>query len=187
LAACVPVSPLIEGDKTGRPVVLSPELEHVVNPEILIEMAETYRMLGGLNPQQLRSLATIAYPRQYSTGQVIFQIGEEISYFHLIVSGDVGLEQMSGDEPLRVQTLHHGDALGCFALSEGDRAHFQARALSAVTTVAFHGPTLRAACDRDPAMGYVLLKRLLDVISERVDATRSRIIPHEPWVNHALA
>jgi CRP-like cAMP-binding protein len=147
-------------------------------PEDLLEMAQTYRMLSDLDPQQLRKLVPLAEYKQYYTGQVIFQVGEQSAYFHLIVAGEVALEQTAGGTPVRLQTLHHGDAMGWSALTAGGQAHFQARALSAVSTVAFTGARLIKACDRDPTMGYLLMKRLLEVVSERLDATRARSAGH---------
>jgi CRP/FNR family cyclic AMP-dependent transcriptional regulator len=52
--------------------------------------------------------------------------------------------------------------------------HFQGRALRPVSTVASPGDRFREACDRDPEMGYALLKRLLELVTERLDATRMR-------------
>ena len=148
-------------------------------PEELLEMAHAYRMLSELDPQQLRKLVPLAEYRQYSTGQLIFKIGDQSSFFHLIVEGDVSLEQVAAGKAVRLQTLHHGDAMGWSALAANAYTHFQATALSAVTTVAFPGDRLRQACDRDPAMGYALMKRLLEVVSERLDATRARLAGHE--------
>jgi CRP-like cAMP-binding protein len=132
-------------------------------------------MLGGLDPEQLRKLAPLAEPKQYYTGQIIFQIGDQSQYFHLIVSGDVVLEQTAGNASVRLQILHHGDAMGWSALTSDSQAHFQARALSAVSTIAFAGQRLRQACDHDPVMGYILMNHLLEVVSERLDATRARL------------
>lgn len=151
-------------------------MEMLVIPEELLEMAQTYRMLSELDPQQLRKLVPLAEHKQYYTGQVIFHIGDQSSFFHLIVSGDVALEQVAGGKPVRLQTLHHGDAMGWSALTKEARAHFQARALAPVSTIAFPGERLRKACERDPAMGYLLMKRLLEVVTERLDATRARLV-----------
>lgn len=148
-------------------------------PEELIEMAQTYRMLSELDPEQLRKLVPLAEHKQYYTDQIIFHIGDQSSYFHLIVSGDVALEQVAGKQQARLQTLHHGDAMGWSALTKDGRAHFQARALSPVSTVAFPGERLKKACERDPAMGYLLMKRLLEVLTERLDATRARLAGRE--------
>jgi CRP-like cAMP-binding protein len=153
--------------------------EKVVIPDELLEMAQTYRILSELDPQQLRKLVPLAEQKQYYTDQIIFEIGDQSPFFHLIVSGDVALEQNVGGRPVRLLTLHHGDAMGWSALTGDCRAHFQARALSAVSTVAFPGQRLRKACDRDPAMGYILMKRLLEIVSERLDATRARLAGKE--------
>lgn len=150
-------------------------LETLVIPEDLLEMAQTYRILSEFDPQQLGKLVPLAEQKQYYTGQVIFQIGDQSPFFHLIVSGEVSLEQIAAGQPVRVQTLHHGDAMGWSALATDSQTHFQARALSAVSTVAFPGVRLRKACDRDPAMGYLLMKRLLEVVSERLDPIRARL------------
>jgi len=66
--------------------------------------------------------------------------------------------------------------MGWSALTKEARAHFQARALSPVSTIAFPSERLRKACERDPAMGYLLMKRLLEVVTERLDATRARLV-----------
>ena len=155
-------------------------------PEELLEMGLTYRVLEGFDPQQLRKLVPIAEHKQYKTGEIVFPIGGRSSYFHLIVSGDVALEQVARGEPLRVQTLHRGDAMGWSALTDDARAHFQARALSPVTTVAFPSHALRDACENDTGLGYVLMKRLVEVIGERLDATRARVAAQDPWDGAAL-
>jgi CRP-like cAMP-binding protein len=72
--------------------------------------------------------------------------------------------------------VHPGDAIGWSSLTPGHRTHFQARALSAVDTVAFPGDRLRSACERDPAMGYALMKQLLELVTERLDAARMQLV-----------
>ena len=82
---------------------------------------------------------------------------------------------MSGDRAVPVQTLHAGDAMGWSAFTGEGLTHFQARALSPVCTVAFSGDQLRAACDQDPALGYALMKRLMELVTERLDAMRLKL------------
>ena len=87
----------------------------------------------------------------------------------------MALEAVSDDQTVQVQTLHAGDAMGWSALTGDGLTHFQARALSPVSTVAFAGEQLRAACESDPAMGYALMKRLVELASERLDAMRMKL------------
>ena len=65
--------------------------------------------------------------------------------------------------------------MGWSALTADCHTHFQARALSPVSTVAFPSERIREACDRDPAMGYALMKRLLELVTERLDKTRMQL------------
>ncbi len=98
------------------------------------------------------------------------------SFLHLIVSGEVALEMDINGQAVRVQTLRAGEAMGWSALAADSLTHFQARALSPVSTVAFPGARIREACDQDPEMGYALMKRLLELVTERLDATRMQLV-----------
>lgn len=147
----------------------------IAAPPFGIESIQAYRLLTELDPPQLRKLLLLAVDQQFEPGQMIFRSGEKSRFLHLIVSGDVILEEDTGEKAVPVYTLHSGDAMGWSALTTDAVTHFQARALSPVTTVAFPSSDLRAACDSDPAMGYALLKRLLELVTERLDATRMKL------------
>jgi CRP/FNR family cyclic AMP-dependent transcriptional regulator len=147
-----------------------------VIPEEFIEMAHAYRLLSELEPKHLRKLLPLAEDRQFAAGQIIFQEGDRSSSLHLIVSGEVVLEIVVRGQIVRVKTLYAGEAMGWSALTVGCQTHFQARALTPVSTIAFPGDQIREACDRDPEMGYALLKRLLELVTERLDATRMQLV-----------
>jgi CRP/FNR family transcriptional regulator, cyclic AMP receptor protein len=144
-------------------------------PEELIRMARTYQVLSDLTPEQLRKLLPIAEDQQFVPGEIIFKEGDRSAFLHLIVEGDVALEETAGGGPVRVQTLHAGEAMGWSALSDAGRTHFQARSLTPTSTVAFPGEHLRVACDRNPDMGYALMRHLLDMVTERLDAVRLQL------------
>jgi len=147
-----------------------------VIPEEFVEMTRAYRLLSELDPSQLRKLLPLAQDKQFGVGQTIFKEGDKSSFLHLIVAGEVALEMVAGGQNVRVQTLHPGDAMGWSALNADCHTHFQARALTPVSTVAFPSERIREACDRDPAMGYALMKRLLELVTERLDATRMQVV-----------
>ena len=103
--------------------------------------------------ERTRSAATeklipLAQDKQFESGQIIFPAGATSSFLHLIVSGDVALEAVSEDHTEQVQALHAGDAMGWSALTGDSLTHFQARAQSPVSTVAFPGEQLSAACEQ---------------------------------------
>ncbi len=147
------------------------EREH----ELDIETVRAYRLLSELDPHQLQKLLPLAQEENFEAGQVIFHAGERSVYLHLIVSGNVALELPAAYGVVQVYTLHAGDAMGWSALTTEAKTHFQARALTAVSTVAFEGGPMRASCDRDPVMGYALMKRLLEMVTARLDAVGLKV------------
>ncbi len=146
-----------------------------VQPTADLETSGAFRLLNELDPEQLRKLIGIAQDRQYGRGDIIFPSGATSSFLHLIVSGDVALEAVTDGLKQEVQTLHAGDAMGWSAITGDSLTHFQARALAPVTTFALPGAALRAACDADPALGYALMRRLVELAAERLDAMRARL------------
>jgi hydrogenase maturation factor len=157
------------------PTTREPRRTNTEPPEDDLRTNQAYRFLNELDTQQLRKLLPLAQDKQFARGEVIFRTGERSLFLHLIVSGDVALEEIAGGDAHRVQTLHAGDGMGWSALTPCAKTHFQARALSEVITVAFAGDRLSAACDRDPALGFVLTKRLLELVTERLDALRMKL------------
>jgi CRP/FNR family transcriptional regulator, cyclic AMP receptor protein len=147
-----------------------------VIPEQFLEMAQAYRLLTELEPRQLRKLLPLAEEQHFDAGRLIFREGDQSSFLYLIVSGDIALEMIIEGAPVRVQMLHAGEAMGWSALSAECTTHFQARALTPVSTIAFPGKRVREACDRDSEVGYALMKRLLELVTERLDATRMQLV-----------
>jgi len=127
-------------------------------------------LLRDLDPHHLHKLAGLALEARFERGHVVFHQGELTGFFYLIVSGAVELESTSAAGEKHVLTLHSGDAFGWSSVLDGERKHFQARALSEVVALAFDGSELRKACDQDLEFGYALTKRLLSIVAGRLEA-----------------
>ena len=65
---------------------------------------------------------------------------------------------------------------GLVRLTDTATTHFQARALSRVQTIAFDGAKFSAAFEYDHSLGYEMMKRLLALVTERLDHTRMQIV-----------
>lgn len=127
-------------------------------------------------PQQITRLAAQARAVTFAPEQVVFSEGDQCQDFYLIISGRVALEMKAGKLMLRIQTLSDGDEFGWSALIMGRSMTFQARALQPVETLAFDGGRLLEACHEDPALGFSLMRRLLLIVTERLDATRLQLM-----------
>lgn len=112
----------------------------------------------------------------FSSGELIFQEGDQSSLFYLLISGNVALEVHPAGRPVRVSTLVAGEVLGWSSVSGDPGKQFQARALEDVHALAFDGARLRHACEEDYAFGFWFLRALLNVMSDRLHAIRAQLL-----------
>src|SRR5664280_2062382 len=75
-----------------------------------------------------------------------------------------------------VLTAGGGEVLGWSWLFPPYRWHFDARAQQATHALAFDGKCLRAKCDEDHDLGYEIYKRFMQVVTERLEATRLQLL-----------
>ena len=130
----------------------------------------------GLGGPAIEKMAGLARTVGFSRNEVIFREGDDIHDFFLILSGRVALEIVSEGVAHRVHTLSAGDELGWSAVLMGQGKYFQARALEKAEALAFDGGELLALCEREPAVGFKLMHRLLGVVAERLQATRLQLL-----------
>jgi len=148
----------------------------MIGIEEFIRITKNQDVLKDFGPQHLARLAALAEEVNFYRDQIIFHEGEEHGMFYLILDGSLALEIITARHPVLLQTLHAGDAMGWSSLLGSGGAHFEARALTIVRALAFHGAKLRDTCDSDPAFGYRMMKALLSLTSERLDLTRMQLL-----------
>jgi CRP/FNR family cyclic AMP-dependent transcriptional regulator len=142
----------------------------------LLQVLEAHPFVAQFKREHKAMLAELARQVHFDAGQIIFHEGDEYSVFYLIGHGMVALELEVPGHLLRVQTLYEGDELDWSALLPHAGKHFQARALTPVTALAFEGAQLLSAFEADPAFGLAFMQRVLHVVSERLRATRVQLL-----------
>jgi CRP/FNR family cyclic AMP-dependent transcriptional regulator len=75
-----------------------------------------------------------------------------------------------------LQTVSEGEVLGWSWLLAPYRWRFGARTLQPTRALAFDGKCLRGKCEDDHDLGYELLKRFTNVVTERLEATRLQLL-----------
>ncbi len=135
-----------------------------------------HRFVAEFEPEHIARLGDLAEEVHFAESQIIFREGDDYSVFYLLGEGMVALELEMPGTVLRVQTLHAGDELDWSAVLPHAGKHFQARALSPVTALAFEGAKLLAAFKADPAFGLAFMLRLMGVVSDRLRATRVQLL-----------
>lgn len=142
----------------------------------LLSVLQQHPFVGEFSPEHVNALAALARQERFAEGQIIFHEGDDYSVFYLLGDGMVSLELEAADQVLRVQTLYAGDELDWSALLPHTGKHFQARALTPVTALAFEGEQLLAAFKHDPEFGLAFMLRLMGVVSERLRAARVQLL-----------
>jgi CRP/FNR family transcriptional regulator, cyclic AMP receptor protein len=134
-----------------------------------------FALLSRLTWGQRELVARLAREVTFARGTTIFNEGQAADGCWLIHEGRVALETfVPGRGPVVVQTLGPGDVLGWSWLVPPYRWQFTARASEQVAAAELDTARLRELADTDPALGYPLALGLMDAVSARLQATRSR-------------
>jgi CRP/FNR family cyclic AMP-dependent transcriptional regulator len=131
----------------------------------------------GLEDRYIRFVTSCAKNARFEANQQIFREGEPANSFYFIREGLVSVELTIPQRgPKTVQTVRDGDVLGWSWLTPPFRWHFDARAVQPTHALVFDGKCLRAKCEEDHDLGYEILKRFTNVVTERLDATRLQLL-----------
>jgi CRP/FNR family transcriptional regulator, cyclic AMP receptor protein len=134
-------------------------------------------VFAGLDPEQLTLLAGCASNVRFGEGEVLFREGDAADTFWVVRHGSVALETfVPARGAITIETLEAGEVVGWSWLFPPYRWHFDARALSLVRATAFDGACLRGKCEDDPRLGYELMGRFTQVVIERLQWTRLRLL-----------
>jgi len=131
----------------------------------------------GFEQRYLQMIVGCASNVRFNSGQFIFREGEEANQFYILRHGKVALEIFTPDRgSIIIQTISEGDVLGWAWLFPPYRWHFDARAIDLTRAIALDGKCLRAKCEEDPNLGYELVKRVANIIMQRLQATRLQLL-----------
>lgn len=138
---------------------------------------EEVGVFRGLAGGQLERIASCAADREFGAGEYLLREGDPATTCFAVRHGIVALETFVPNRgAVMIETMHPGDVVGWSWLFPPQRTGFDARALGVVRTVAFDAECLRAKCEEDPSLGYELMKRFGEVIVERLQSTRLRLL-----------
>jgi len=142
----------------------------------VLETLRGHPFVAGLAPHHVEKLAGMAREVRYQDGQIIFRQADKSNLFCLVISGKIGIEVNAPGRTFRIQTIGEGETFGWSSVLGGRDKQFQARAGGAVRALAFDGAELRAACDADCGLGYAVMRRLLRVVADRLQALRLQLL-----------
>ena len=128
-------------------------------------------------PAHLAQLAAAASLVDVPAGHRFFAVGGVPHQFWLIRAGQVAVEiDAPGRRRIIVETLGRGEVVGLSWFLPPFEWQFGAMAMQPTEAFEFDAAAVRRCCEEDPAFGYELTRRLLTAVSERLQATRSRLL-----------
>lgn len=142
-----------------------------------LELLTEHPFLAGLPPHWIERLAGQVRRIGYPAGHRIFHEDGPAEHFWLIHSGRVALDiHVPGRGDVLIEMLPPGTVLGWSWLFPPYRWHFGAVAAELTHTVQFDAAGVIQLCEEDPELGFVLLRRFVGVLVDRLQATRKRLL-----------
>ncbi len=131
----------------------------------------------GMEPRHIQLIAGCASNFNIAAGKYIVHEGEEAELFYLIRRGRVALEAHAAERgPITIETIEAGEVLGWSWLFPPFRWHFSARTMESTQGILINGQCLRAKGEADHDLGYELVKRVAQVMMQRLQATRLQLL-----------
>jgi CRP/FNR family transcriptional regulator, cyclic AMP receptor protein len=131
----------------------------------------------GMAEADLMLIAGCAANARFEAGDYLFREGAAADQFYLLRDGRVAVEvHAPGRNPIAIMSAGAGEVLGFSWLMPPYRWVFDARALQMTRALVFDGACLRNKCDADPRLGYDLLKRVTQVMTERLEAATVQLL-----------
>ncbi len=160
-----------------------------------------FRFFSDIADDSLSAIAQQGELLDFKAGDIIFQIGDSSGYLYGVVKGEVELSLVYEDKVLKtdikyeeenqsrfevleksikVAVVDPGKIFGWSALVSNRERTLTAKCLDASQVIALPGDALKTLFEKDPALGYILMTRLSDIISGRLQDRTDKLI--EAWV-----
>ncbi len=135
----------------------------------LIQVIQNIPWFVDLKPAQVERLATIAGIREVPQGELLFNEGDREDFMYIILEGQVSLQSyVPSHGLLYIYTADPLDILGWSSMTPIVRQRTASGcAVSAVRLLTLESVSLRHMCDEDHDLGYLIMKRLANVVASQ--------------------
>ncbi|MET7426332.1 cyclic nucleotide-binding domain-containing protein [Dactylosporangium sp. NPDC005555] len=141
------------------------------------DLLVAHPFLAGVPDHFLNRMGHYSHRVTVHPGTRLFSENGRAERFWLIRDGLVSLDtHLPGRGTVVVETIGPGQVLGWSWMFPPYRWHFGATADTSVLAISFDGAGIRAMCAAEPELGYELTRRFVEVVVERMQATRMRML-----------
>ena len=130
-----------------------------------------------LSPAQIDALAQIARIRSLAAGTIIFNEGDSEDCLYLLLEGQAdALVHIPGHGQVVLYRVEPLDIVGWSVLTPVVRQRtVTIKAISDVRVICFNSNILRQMCEKDHDFGYVIMRRIANVVASRLLVTRLQL------------
>jgi len=160
-----------------------------------------FKFFSEVAPETLEKIGRKCEVLDFKTGDVIFQFDDPANRIYGLLDGEVDLSIVFRDKVLKaeieyeeavnvrmvdeeksivIDTVFPGQVFGWASLVGPARRTVTAACAEDCRVVALGAADLRAMFDQDPYLGYVIMKKLSDIIARRLKVRTDKLI--ETWV-----
>jgi CRP/FNR family transcriptional regulator, cyclic AMP receptor protein len=131
-----------------------------------------------LKEEHVRTIASISNVHRFNAGDVLFREGDKQESVYLMIEGRVALEMFVPHRgKVRFYTADPWEVFGWSSVTPNIRQRTAgATAVVDSLVVRVNAEKLRAACDADHDLGYLVMRRLANVVASRLQITRLQLL-----------
>jgi len=131
-----------------------------------------------IKPKHFKKLAQIASLHIFPEGGEVFREGDQQDYLYIILEGRVALEIFVPHKGrVRILTVEPMDVIGWSSVTPVvHQRTASARAILPSKLIGLDAEKLRALCDEDHDLGYVVMRRIANIVSSRLTVTRLQLL-----------
>ena len=160
-----------------------------------------FKFFNEIRPDTLDSIARMSEIMEYKAGDVIFRFDGPAIHLFGVLEGEVDLSVVFKDKVLKTEIQYEeaiqasmveeeksivvdsvlpGQVFGWASLVGAGRRTVTAQCSQATRVFVLPAPELKTMFETDNALGYLIMKKLCDIISKRLQKRTEKLI--ETWV-----
>ena len=148
-----------------------------MNEQEILESLRTVEFFHDIDEEHLKRVSAISRFVEFTAQQDIFHEDELAKDVYAIISGKVSLVICTPEAGCRqLMVAADGDLIGWSPVVGRHRLSDTAHTLAPTKAIAIDGPGILALSEQHPEFGFEFMKRVAQVLAERLSATRMQIL-----------
>jgi CRP/FNR family cyclic AMP-dependent transcriptional regulator len=148
------------------------------NQQELVRVLQSIPWYQELDPKHFEKLLSLSSLIEVEAGQELFREGDSEDYLYVVIQGRVAIEMMiPGRGRMRIYTAEPMDVVGWSSVTPVVRRRTAgAQAVLPSCLVRQDAVALRNLCEEDHELGYLVMRRMANVVASRLLTTRLQLL-----------